>query len=134
MGDEIQSEYLVPRERAAEAVEALQGLAERFSSLLFVGELRTIAADDLWLSPAYGTPTVGLHFTWRPAAEAVHQVLPAIEAALPAEARPHWGKVSAMAPDAVRERFARWHDFAALSSRFDPERRFVNPHLARLGL
>lgn len=134
VGDEIQSEYLVPRERAAEAVEALQGLAERFSSLLFVGELRTIAADDLWLSPAYGTPTVGLHFTWRPAAEAVHQVLPAIEAALPAEARPHWGKVSAMAPDAVRERFARWHDFAALSSRFDPERRFVNPHLARLGL
>lgn len=134
VGEEIQSEYLLPRADAPAALEALQGLAERFSPLLHVGELRTVAPDDLWLSPAYGAPTVGLHFTWRGVPDSVSAVLPAIEAALPDTARPHWGKVSTLAPDAVRARFPRWHDFAALRARLDPERRFVNPHLARLGL
>ncbi|MDN5570586.1 MAG: sorbitol oxidase, partial [Propionibacteriaceae bacterium] len=127
-------EYLLPRADAAAAVEALQGLAERFSSLLFVGELRTVAEDALWLSPAYGTPTVGVHFTWRAVPDAVRTLLPTIEAALPETARPHWAKVATMAPDAIRARYERWDDFAALRTRFDPERRFVNPHLARFGL
>lgn len=134
VGEEIQSEYLLPRADAAAAVEALQGLAERFSSLLFVGELRTVAEDALWLSPAYGTPTVGVHFTWRAVPDAVRTLLPTIEAALPETARPHWAKVATMAPDAIRARYERWDDFAALRTRFDPERRFVNPHLARFGL
>ena len=62
--------------------------------MLQVSEIRTVAADGLWMSPQYGQATVGLHFTWTREPEAVARVLVALEAALaPFEARPHWGKV-----------------------------------------
>ena len=93
-----------------------------------------MAADDLWLSPAYGAPTVGIHFTWKSDAAAVHRLLPDIEAALPPTARPHWGKVSTMDPTEITSRFPRWADFASLAARMDPDRLLVNAHLTRYGL
>lgn len=132
VGQELQSEYLVPRSDAPAALEALRGLAGRIAPLLHVCEVRTVAADDLWLSPAQGAPTVGLHFTWLPDEAGVRALLPGLEAALPSSARPHWGKVSTLAPDAVRARFPRWADFARLRERLDPERRFLNPFLTDL--
>ena len=134
VGAEIQSEYLMPRADAPAAFEALLRLGHRISPLLYVSEVRTMAADDLWLSPAYGTPTVGIHFTWKPDAEGVRALLPDLEAALPQTARPHWGKVTTMDPAEVTARFPRWDDFAALAARFDPDRKLVNDHLARFGL
>ena len=91
-------------------------------------------ADDLWLSAAYGADVVGLHFTWVRDEPAVTALLPAIEAALPVSSRPHWGKVFTLPGDEVRRRYPRWDDFAALRARFDPEGRFRNAYLARLGL
>ncbi|WP_159606734.1 D-arabinono-1,4-lactone oxidase [Agromyces humi] len=133
-GEELQSEYLVPRADAVAALEAVRGLADRIAPLLQVCEVRTVRADDLWLSGAYGTDVVGLHFTWVRDEPAVTALLPAIEAALPATARPHWGKVFTLPGDEVRRRYPRWDDFAALRARFDPERRFANAYLERLGL
>ena len=52
-GEELQTEYLVPHGRALEVIGILRGLASRIAPLLQVSEIRTIAADDLWLSPAY---------------------------------------------------------------------------------
>ncbi|MCT9819759.1 FAD-binding protein [Microbacterium sp. W1N] len=134
VGAELQSEYLVARTDAAAAIEALRPLAGRIAPLLHVCEVRTMAADDLWLSPASGRPTVGIHFTWRPDEPAVRQLLPEIEAALPASARPHWGKISTLPADAVRARFPQWSRFAQLRERLDPQHRFGNAYLARLGL
>jgi len=131
-GEELQSEYLVPRGDAAAAIGALRELAPRIAPLLQVCEVRTIAADRLWLSPAYETAAVGLHFTWRLDVPAVSAVLPALEAALPETARPHWGKVFALTDAGAR--YPRWDDFASLRARLDPGRRFVNPYLERLGL
>jgi len=131
-GEELQSEYLVPRGDAAAAIGALRELAPRIAPLLQVCEVRTIAADRLWLSPAYETAAVGLHFTWRLDVPAVSAALPALEAALPETARPHWGKVFALTDAGAR--YPRWDDFASLRARLDPGRRFVNPYLERLGL
>ncbi|MFT4260459.1 D-arabinono-1,4-lactone oxidase [Microbacterium sp.] len=133
-GAEIQSEYLVPRVDAVAAVEAVRSLADRIAPLLLVNEIRTVRADDLWLSSSSGTDAVGLHFTWKPDEAAVRALLPEIEQALPASARPHWGKVFTLDGAEVRSRYPRWDDFAALAATYDPERRFVNPYLERLGL
>lgn len=133
-GAEIQSEYLVPRADAVAAIQAVRTLAGQIAPLLLVNEIRTVQADDLWLSSSYGTDAVGLHFTWKPEEAEVRALLPTIEAALPMTARPHWGKVFTLDAAEVRSRYPRWDDFAALAARLDPERRLVNPYLERLGL
>jgi xylitol oxidase len=108
-------------------------MSGRIAPLLLVNEIRTVRADDLWLSTSYGTDAVGLHFTWRPDEPAVRRLLPEIEAALPSSARPHWGKVFTLPGEEVRARYPRWADFAALRDRLDPGRKFVNEYLERLG-
>ena len=134
-GAEIQAEYLVPRADLPAAIAAVQSLAHLIAPLLHVSEIRTMRADDLWLSPAYGRDTVGLHFTWKDAdQEALFDLLPTLEAALPNSARPHWGKVTTLPAAEIRARYERWPDFAALAARLDPERKFVGPYLERLGL
>ncbi len=131
-GEELQSEYLVPRTDATAAIDALRRLAPRIAPLLQVCEVRAVAADRLWLSMAYGTDAVALHFTWRLDQPAASALLPEIEAALPAAARPHWGKLFALAGRDVRSRYPRWADFAELRERCDPDGRFRNAFLERL--
>lgn len=133
-GEELQSEYLVPRADAAAAIEALRSLAPRIAPLLQVCEVRAVAADRLWLSPAYGVDTVALHFTWLLDVPGVTALLPELEAALPRTARPHWGKVFSMPAAEIAARYPRWADFSALRERLDPDGRFGNAFLRRLGL
>lgn len=131
-GDELQSEYLVPREDAAEALFALDALRERISRTVQVSEVRTVAADDLWLSPAYRRASVAFHFTWKPDWPAVRELLPAIEAALaPFDPRPHWAKLFTMPADEVRSRYERLDDFVEIARRFDPDGKFHNAFLRR---
>ena len=130
-GEEIQSELLVDRAHAREAIEAMLGLGELIAPLLFVAELRTIAADDLWLSPMHGRDTVALHFTWHREPEAVTRAVAALESALaPFGARPHWGKAMTMGAASLRPLYPRWDDFLALRARLDPRGVFVNDWLS----
>jgi xylitol oxidase len=132
-GEEIQSEYLVPRARAVEAIRAVRELGPLIAPLLQISEIRTVAADDLWLSSAYGTDVVGLHFTWLRDQAGVESVLPALEAALlPLGARPHWGKLYVDADGVVPGLYPQLDAFRALADRLDPEGRFRNPFLTRL--
>ncbi|WP_353809004.1 FAD-binding protein [Agromyces sp. SYSU T00194] len=136
-GEELQSEFLVPRRHAAAALDAVRRHAASVAPLVFVTEIRTMAADDLWLSPAAGTGAVGIHFTCRqdqPAVEAMVRELGELLA--PFAARPHWGKLFDLAQSAPRmpELYPRWADFAALRERYDPRGVFRNDFLARLGL
>jgi xylitol oxidase len=129
-GAELQSEFFVSREHAAEAIAAMRGLSEHISPLLQVSEIRTIAADKLWLSPAYGQATVGLHFTWKPEQEAVEKVLLLIEKKLaPLGARPHWGKLFHADAAALAPLYPHFADFTALAERVDPEHKFRNSFL-----
>jgi len=131
-GDELQSEYLVPRRHAVGAFAALRELGGRIAPLLQVGEIRTVAADDLWLSSAYGEDVVGLHLTWLPRQPEVEALLPTIEAALaPFAARPHWGKLFADVDRDLGRLYPRWADFRALVARVDPEGVFRNDFLDR---
>ena len=131
-GRELQTEYLVERDDAVAALQALRPLSPRIAPVLQVSEIRTMAADPLWLSPAHGRDTVGIHFTWVDDYPAVRPVLGEVEAALaPFSARPHWGKVFTTAPDVVRGLFARADDFVALRGRMDPAGKFGNEFVDR---
>lgn len=131
-GEELQSEYFVAREDAVAALDALDAMRDRIAPVLQISEIRTVAADRLWLSPAYGRDSVALHFTWVKDAAAVAPVVEAIEERLaPFGARPHWGKVFAMAPEVVAERYPRLRDAAALARARDPRGAFRNEMLDR---
>ena len=126
-GDELQSEYLMPRGHGVAALRALRGIREGVAPVLRTAEVRTVAADDLWLSPSYGRDSVGLHFTWVSDVRAVAPALAAVEDALaPFAARPHWGKAFGLATDAVRRVYERSANFARLRRRFDPAGKFSN--------
>ncbi|WOF23619.1 FAD-binding protein [Microbacterium betulae] len=132
-GAELQSEILVPRAHAVEAIRAVRALAEDIAPLILVTEVRSMRADDLWLSPAYGHDAVGLHFTWQPRQREVEAVVAKIERALePYGARPHWGKLTRLDPEVLAAVWPRLADFAALARRYDPDGRLRNPFLSFL--
>ncbi|MEV0385233.1 FAD-binding protein [Nonomuraea sp. NPDC050643] len=117
-GDELQSELLLPREHAVKALRELFAIGDRIRPALQISEVRSIAADDLWLSPFHGRDSVGIHFTWVRDVPTVMPVLRLVEETLaPYEPLPHWGKL-----------FTRWpacpDRFRALVRRFDPEGKF----------
>ncbi len=131
-GDELQTEYFVPRAHAVPALQAVEGLRDRFRSMLWVSEIRSVAADRLWLSQSYGTPTIGIHFSWRKNWPAVREVLPLVEEALaPFEVRPHWGKLFSMPPGQVQAAYPKMEDFRELLRSTDPEGKFRNGYLDR---
>jgi xylitol oxidase len=99
--------------------------------VLQVSELRTVAADRLWMSPQYGQDTIAIHFTWTLDQAAVERALVEVEAALaPFEARPHWGKLFLAEAAAIAPLYPRLPDFARLVERLDPRGAFRNAWLA----
>ena len=132
-GAELQSELLLPRAAAPAAFAELSALGSAIAPVLHVSEVRTIRADDLWLSPAYGRDTVGFHFTWFPDPAVVLPVIAAVEERLgPMGARPHWGKLTTMAGPEIVARYERAPDFARLLRSFDPGGKFRNPYIDEL--
>ena len=126
-GQELQTEYFVPLDRGYEAILAVEKLRDHITPHLFITELRTIAADKLWMSMAYERPSLAIHFTWKPEWPEVKQVLPQIEAALePFQPRPHWGKLFTLAPQKIEPHYARLGEFKELVKRFDPQGKFRN--------
>jgi xylitol oxidase len=130
-GDELQSEYFVPREALADALRAVDAVRDRVTPVLQVSEIRTIAADELWISPAQGRDTAALHFTWVPDTAAVLPAVAAVESALePFGTRPHWGKVFGTAPAKVASLWPHLPEFADLTLKHDPDGKFRNAMLA----
>lgn len=126
-GEELQSELYLPREAAPEAFAALRGIGSLMAPVLYIAEVRTVRADDLWLSPAHGRDSVTFHFTWHREPDAVAPVLKAVEERLaPLGARPHWGKLTTLEPRSVIGGYERAADFAGLLERFDPAGKFRN--------
>ncbi|MFF8726117.1 FAD-binding protein [Streptomyces sp. NPDC015171] len=126
-GAEIQSEYLLPRAAATDALRAVDGIRETVAGALLTCEVRTVAADAQWLSPAHGRDSVALHFTWVRDEAAVLPVVRRLEEVLdPFAPRPHWGKVFGVPPAVLRARYPRLADFAALARSLDPAGTFAN--------
>ncbi len=129
-GEELQSEYILPRQHAIAALHAIDQLRERIAPLLQISEVRTIAADDLWMSPCYKQACVAIHFTWKKDWDGVRKLLPLIEEKLePFEARPHWGKLFTMDPTRIQLLYKRLPEFRELLQHYDPQGKFRNTFL-----
>jgi len=126
-GDELQSEYLLPRAGAIDALQALDQIAGRLAPVTHIAEIRTIAPDDLWLSPSYRRDSVAFHFTWINDWPAVAPVLAQVEERLaPLHARPHWSKLFGISPETLGRLYPRLGDFRRLMHGCDPAGKFRN--------
>lgn len=126
-GEELQSEFFVAREHVEAALAELDAMRSRIHDLVQVSEIRSIAGDQLWMSPAHGRDTVAIHFTWRQDVEAVAAILPELEARLATwHARPHWGKLFTHGAEQIASLYPRHGDFVDLLRVFDPSGRFRN--------
>lgn len=129
-GKELQSEYFVPRRHAIEAILAVQRLHDQVGRHLLISEIRTIAADDLWMSPCFQQPSVTIHFTWKQDWHAVSKLLPLIENELaPFEPRPHWGKLFTLHSERLRSSYEKIQEFVELAKKYDPQGKFQNNFL-----
>ncbi len=129
-GEELQSEYIIPRQHTFAALRAIEGVREHIAPLLQISEVRTIAADNLWMSPSYHRDSAAIHFTWKQDWQAVRNVLPMIEERLePFEARPHWGKLFTMSQVQLQSLYEKMPEFQVLLQRYDPQGKFRNEFL-----
>ncbi len=129
----VESEYAVPRDSVLDVLASLRAAVPRLSfPVMFPVEVRVAAADDIWLSTAYGRDSayVAIHqYVGLPYRE-YFDVFESIVASV--GGRPHWGKMHSL--DAVRLRglYPRFDDFCRVRDEVDPMGRFVNPYLARV--
>ncbi|MEJ7645727.1 MAG: D-arabinono-1,4-lactone oxidase [Chryseolinea sp.] len=131
-GEELQAEYFVPRDKAVEAIKKVMTLRHELKSILFISEIRAIAADELWMSPSYHQPSVSIHFTLKQNTEAVLKFLPKVEELLaPFDVRPHWGKLFTIPPSVLQSRYERLDDFIQLAHKYDPSGKFRNEFVTR---
>lgn len=129
-GKELQSEYYVPRKNAVEAIMAISKLGNQVGPHLFTSEIRTMAADDLWMSPCYKQDNITIHFTWKQEWDAVSKLLPIIERELaPFNAKPHWGKLFTIAPARLEKLFPKLPEFREMAKEYDPKGKFRNEFL-----
>ena len=129
-GKELQSEFFVPNSNAVDAILALEKKKELINPQLFISEIRTIAADNLWMSPCYHQDCVAIHFTWKQNPDEVGKLIPMIESELaPYKVKPHWGKLFTIKPSVLHERYEKFQDFLALAKKYDPDGKFRNHYL-----
>lgn len=129
-GQELQAEYFIPMSNAVAALKAINSLGDKWIQHLFISEVRTIAADNLWMSTAYKRPSVAIHFTWKQHTPEVMKLLPHIEEQLSAYgARPHWGKLFTISPSQLKARYERYNNFQQLLRQYDPKGKFRNEFL-----
>ena len=130
-GAELQTEYFVPRQKAYEAILAVETLRDHVTPHLFITELRTIDGDDLWMSPCYNRPSMAIHFTWKPEWESVKPLLPMIEEKLaPFAAKPHWAKLFTMNPAHLQAMYGQLPKFKEMLASYDPKAKFRNEFLS----
>jgi len=129
-GKELQSEFFVPHNNAVDAILALEKKKDLINPQLLISEIRTIKADDLWMSPCYHQDSVAIHFTWKQNPDEVSKLIPVIESELaPYKVKPHWGKLFTIEPKILHQRYEKFSDFLALVKKYDPDGKFRNAYL-----
>ena len=132
VGEEIQTEFFIDRKDAAAALDVISKLSDVINPLLWITELRTIAADEIWLSGAYQRDTVAIHFTWKKE-DTIYSVIQKVEDALrPFNYRPHWGKVFTVDAKYLSTVYPRMGEFKALILALDPSKKFENSFTRRI--
>jgi xylitol oxidase len=132
-GDELQTEFMVSRSDAVAALQAIDAIRSKVHPVLQISEIRTIAADEMWLSPYYQRDTVSIHFTWIADTAAVLPVVSLVgEQLAPFAPRPHWAKIFRIAPEVLQSRYERLPDFRKLVRHLDPDGKFTNEMVGEL--
>ncbi|WP_433862169.1 D-arabinono-1,4-lactone oxidase [Streptomyces sp. L7] len=126
-------EYALPREAVPGALAEVKALIERKGwRISFPIEVRSAAADDNWLSTAYGRDSgyIAVHRYYR---EDPTEYFTAVEEIMNAhDGRPHWGKLHYRDAGSLRAAYPRFDEFLAARDRLDPGRRFENAYLRRV--
>lgn len=124
-------EYAIPRAHSADAIREIKEVSARFATPMPI-EVRWVAADDAFLSPAGGRDTcyIAVHqyrgMEWEPYFRACEAVFDRYEG------RPHWGKRHFQTAETLRPRYPDWDRFTAVRRRLDPKGLFTNPYLDRV--
>ena len=125
-------EYFVDFRHSRAAVDAMRAVMRDHPEQAFPLEVRTIAAENAWLSPMYGTHSVSLSVSGVPGTD-YRPFMQAVDAALrPFDARPHWGKLHCFDRPRLRDAYPRFDDFTSLRTELDPNGLFLNDHTAEL--
>ncbi|MDV8022138.1 D-arabinono-1,4-lactone oxidase [Rhodococcus sp. IEGM 1330] len=129
----VEMEYAVPASEIGWVLREVDRWLERSAiSIAFPVEVRFAAADDIWLSTAYGRPTAYI---------AVHQYhrrdhreyFDAVEAICRSvDGRPHWGKLHSLSGDELRDTYEHFDDFLRVRDSMDPRKLFGSEYLERL--
>jgi alditol oxidase len=133
-GKELQSEFFVQKDAGFDAIEAMQALGKQISPHLFVSEIRSVKADELWMSPAYKKDCIAVHTTWHQDEKVISELIPLVQKALlPYDPIPHWAKLSSLPASVLAKAYPRMSDFRELCARFDPKKKFLNKYLEEVG-
>jgi FAD/FMN-containing dehydrogenase len=126
-------EYFVPLERGPEALAATRELMlASLPDSVYPMEVRTVGADDAFLSPSFETPTTVISVSGRPGTD-YWGYLRAVDALLAGfDARVHWGKLHFLTPERLDELYPRAGDFVRARRELDPDGVFLNDHLRPL--
>lgn len=126
-------EYAIPAAAGPECFAEIRRLMrDEFADVTFPVEYRTLSADDVWLSPAFGRETVTLS-VHEDAARPFAKFFAAVEAVFRRyDGRPHWGKIHTLTAHQLRPLYPQWDAAMAVRRRFDPAGRFLNEHLRRV--
>jgi L-gulono-1,4-lactone dehydrogenase len=129
----VESEYAVPRESLAGVLAELRRAVPRLAEpVMFPVEVRVAAADDIWLSTAYGRDTayIAIHQYAGLPYQAYFDLFESVVAEV--AGRPHWGKLHSLDAGRLRSLYPRFGDFLGVRAQVDPEDRFGNPYLSRV--
>jgi len=129
----VESEYAVPREAVLDVLADLRaGVRHLPDPVMFPVEVRVAAADDIWLSTAYGRDTayIAIHqYTGLPY-QGYFRLFESIATGV--GGRPHWGKMHTRDATYLAAVYPRFDDFLRVRDETDPERRFANPYLDQI--
>ena len=126
-------EYFVPLEKGPEALAAMRELMlASLPASLFPLEVRTVGADEAYLSPNYRTATTVISVSGRPGTD-YWDYLRSVDALLTQfDARVHWGKLHFLTPERLHALYPRAEEFIAIRRRLDPDGMFLNDQLRPL--
>jgi L-gulono-1,4-lactone dehydrogenase len=131
-----ETEWAMPRAALPAVLRELDATIRRRGwRISFPVEVRVTAADDRWLSTAYGRETAYLaahRYVREPFADYSDAVSAIVAEVAGVDARPHWGKLHPLTAAELAPRYPRFADALALRAALDPEGRFANGYTDRV--
>lgn len=126
-------EYEMPRAAGLETLdEVVRWVRKRRLPVSFPFEYRTVAEDDIWMSPMNRGPVAAISMH-QYAPMAWHKLFADAEAIFRAHGgRPHWAKRHTLTRADVDALYPMAERFREVRRSVDPAGKFLNPHLAEL--